>query len=82
MHWTVAIRFSRFHEAYPENVRWQARTLRHCPVRKVSLPPLRPNFPLVFKGYADGLFTFVGVKRQKSVSRGRFSLNLMTAVIW
>jgi len=65
-----------------ENVRPRSRSLRHCPERKISLCPPRPDFPVVFKGYAGGLFTFSRAKRPKFVSPGRFSLNLMTAVIW
>ena len=61
---------------------FESHLLRHCPVRNVSLSALRPDFPVFFKGYAGGLFTSTRAKRTKCVSPGRFSLNLMTEVIW
>jgi len=50
-------------------------------VRNFSPPPQRQDFPVIFKGWAGGLFTFVSMKHRKSISPGRFSLNLMAAAI-
>ncbi len=52
-----------------------------CVVRNFSPPPQRQDFPVIFKGWAGGLFTFVSMKHRKSISPGRFSLNLMAAAI-
>jgi len=38
----------------PEKVRRQSRSLRHLPSRRVLLIRLRPDFSVVFGGYASG----------------------------
>jgi len=61
---------------------FESLSLRHCPLRNFSLPQGARNFALVFKGYAGGLFTLLGARQPKSVSLGRYSLDLLPAPIW
>lgn len=51
-------------------------------LKSLSRSGCRRIFPLFSRVMREGLFTTPGARRPKSVSQGRYSLDLMTAPFW